>query len=668
MSYPQGTQAEIEGIVTAVQVNSFNFLAPSMNKVFVCYHNLYLPLKEGDAISTQVTIDYDGTDMIFRLSHIPVVSIPDKPEVLVEEIMEGARYKTKRLNADTAWRLYDRFISFAEEGETPTQTINRIVYQCRRYGINKMDGIVKSWQLARLMNYWYKERILRPLYLLGLCKEDLAPCRDLLPQLHDKLISNPYAVPHISLDKCDQIADIYGLGQEERKYGQVLRFIYGKMTKGWTSTPSSVLLKEFPELPKLMTRLKEVYGVVAELRTLYLKEAYEAETYIVELVKRNRVHQTATISSTTLADEQIQALNMAMSSDLCIITGGPGTGKTTLLKELVKYHKDRGNKLELLSFTGKAVTRIREVTGTNASTIHQLIVNGDPNKRIDHMVIDEASMVSLGLLHQVLTRFKVPRLTLIGDVDQLETIEWGDMLGPLIQCGKVPVARLTINHRSDSNLVSNLSLFRSAPDELEDPEEGLQEYDNFVILEGGIAMVESLLQLFKTTNILPRNFKVITPYNKDVDKINQLAQNIFNPGTGKFRVNDLVAMTDNRYDIDTMNGQEGVVTAVSDKGIEVKFRKSYKFPFSAPEDSLSTSLLTLSYAITVHRCQGSEYDIVIFYIPPDAADYFITRNLVYTALSRAKRQVYYVGDSRCRTRGLRTASTYRCNNLLKRLS
>ena len=667
MSYPQGTEAAIEGIVTAVQPSSFNFLAPSMNKVFTCYHNLYLPLKEGDAISTEATIDYQGDSMIFRLSRIPIVSIPDKPEVLVEEIMEGARYKTKRLNVDTAWQLYDRFILFAEPGETPTQTINRMTYHCRRYGTDKMDGIIKSWQLAKLMNHWHKTRILRPLYLLGLSNKDLAPCRDFLPQLHDRLTNNPYAVPHISLDKCDQIADIYGLGRGERKYGEVLRFIYGKMSKGWTSTPSSILLKEYPDLPKLMARLKEVYGVVANLRTLYVKEAYEAETYMVDLVRKERVHQSVTITSNRLVDEQIEALNMAVSSDLSIITGGPGTGKTTLLKELVTYHRDKGNKLELLSFTGKAVTRIREVTGANASTIHQLINNGDPNKKIDHMVIDETSMVSLGLLHQVLTRFKVPRLTLIGDVDQLETIEWGDMFGPLIQCGKVPVARLTINHRSDTNLVSNLSLFSSS-NESEDLEEELQEYDNFVMLQGEIAMVESLLQLFKSTNIVPRNFKIITPYNKDVDKINQLAQDIFNPGTGKFRINDLVAMTDNRYDIDTMNGQEGIVTGVGDKGIEVKFRNTYSFPFSAPEDSLSTSLLTLSYAITVHRSQGSEYDIVVFYVPPDASEYFITRNLVYTALSRAKRQVYYVGDSRCKTRGLRTAPSYRCNNLLKRLS
>lgn len=675
-------EVTVQGIVMEVYRKgtgcSFELLAPNMNKRFTCSINSFCPLDTSDVIQAPATIRHEKSGMVLVLKQRPILELPTKPEVIVEKIMEALTYKKGRFSADKAWNLYDYLAMQGKEGETPTETLDRVLLQCNKFGGTLLDKIeLKPWQKRKLVTWWYKSRILRPLYMLGLTKGELSD-NELLG-LYDKVRANPYTVPSIPLHKCRDVVQQMGLslGPEEEECGKIVRFIYDKMKKGWTGVPSSIVTKEFPGSSTLMPILKERYGIVGKYRTIYLDYAYKAESFIVDLVQREReIIPTEPHKSDSLCQEQLEAIDLALSHDFSIITGGPGTGKTTLLKELVDIYKKKGREegiLELVSFTGKAVSRIREVTKGRASTLHQLIHNGDPDKKIAHLIVDEASMVSVNLLYQVLSKYHPKRLTLIGDRDQLETIEWGNMLDPLIKSGKVPTKVLTKNHRADEGLIRNLMMIASIPHDLEDVPEApeLVECDNFTILKGDINMVESLMSLLKESDIGVEQFKVITPYNKDVDTINKTAQALFNPQPTphKFRVGDLVMMTDNRYDIDVMNGQEGVVTGVGEN-IKVKFReREISFPlFTYDEDGLSAELLVLSYAITVHRAQGSEWDIIIFYVPQDAKDYFVNRRLVYTALSRAKKQVYYVGDSRSSYRGLCHGSSYRCNNLLVRLS
>jgi hypothetical protein len=671
MALPQGTLVNIQGLVTKAEKYKegcvFSVYTPISKKTYGCYIDKYCPLDEGDLISGIASVEYNGT-MRLNLVTRPKVELPSDAETIAGKLQQALTWKRSRFSSDKAFELYDS-LSLGNGVEE----IDKLIIAVRLYG-EKLDVDLKDWQKKRLVSWWYKQRILRRFYLLGMTNREINYYRDEILELHEKIVTNPYRVPAIPIDKCKEIIEQYELTEElswQEPLGLVVRYIHGKMEQGWTGVPISILHKSFPRFSEMIDLLRRDYGVIIHDKIVYLDHAYRAETFLVDLVKKARIVQPVdVVISSHLTAEQTKAIEMALSHDLCIITGGPGTGKTTLLKELVRL-----TKVELASFTGKAVVRMTEVTGQRAHTLHQLLGCSSKSKKIEHLVIDEASMVGIDLLYRVIVRFSPSKITLIGDKDQLEAIEWGNMFDSLIASGLVPTVRLTKNHRSGEGIESNLSIIRSCS-ELEEVEElpELQNYDDFTIIEGEIKEVEMILGLIKEMKLPTVRFKVITPYNKDIGVINSICQQLFNSERGKvvngreFRVGDPVTLTDNRYDIGVMNGQEGRIVEILADKLVVDFGKRTEFPYTAYDDEISTDLLELSYAITVHRAQGSEWDVVIFYVPKDAKDSFITRRLVYTALSRAKRQVYYVGGTHSERRGLLQASSYRCNNLLKRLT
>jgi exodeoxyribonuclease V alpha subunit len=661
MSLPEGTKIGIEGIVTSAQSKgngcTFSVYTVNSKKTFTCHITKYCPVDEGDHISAVAEVVYRPTmrlDLIMR----PVVVLPTDEETIAGKLQEAVSHKRYRISSDNAYQIYDH-LSMGEG----CRGIDRRIVAARLYG-EELELELKDWQKRKLVTWWYKHRILRRFHLLGLTNSEIVPYRDEILELHTRIITNPYRIPTIPLDKCQEIIAQYGLDLRDHEMaGKVIRFIYAKMGMGWTATPTSFLYKEFPGCPKIMDQLRQDYEVVTWGGVAYLDYAYRAETFLVDLVKKDRLIQpTETVISSHLTDEQRRAVEMALSHDLCIITGGPGTGKTTLLQELVRLKK-----VDLASFTGKAVVRMKEVTKKRAYTLHQLL-GSSKDRKIDHLVIDEASMVGLNLFYRVVDRFKPKQITLIGDRDQLEPIEWGNMFSGLVQSGKVPTIKLTKNHRSERGIVNNLLLISSC-DGIEDEVPELQQYDDFTVMDGGLDMVEAILTLAKESGLKVDQFKVITPYNKDIAAINSLCQAMFNPEESHYRlrVGDPVMMTENRYDIGVMNGQEGIVTKVNPNSIIVSFDKEIEFPFQSFDDELNADLVELSYAITVHRSQGSEWEMVIFYIPSDAKDGFINRRLVYTALSRAKKQAYYIGDTDNGRRGLLQGSGYRCSKLYDRL-
>lgn len=691
----QRSYARLTGTVISVdksrtrQGASFVVYTSQMKKKFTCNSTFFCPVQERDAISVPVEVIGTSLTLLSR----PILNMPRDPDSIVTCFVKGA-YGTS-LSPKSAWELHRIFLQLAGSEDNITDVIDTTMLKWKKgFGIEQWWlAYANEHQLIKISNWWYKNRIVRPLYMLGLTNKDIQGAhlepRELLEVLH----SNPYKAVSVSLDKCNEIVAQLGLelSDEDVYCGTVLRKIYDLMcNNGWNASTSSILMKNFPDLPRYMDRLRDEYGLVGEHRCLYLDFAHKAEQGIAKWVTRmaNRPFfdvPEIQIKSGTLSEEQISAICVAISKPLSIITGGPGTGKTTVITEIIKHQTSNGRKLDVVSFTGKAVSRIREVTKfAHAATMHQVLTVANPEKEIDHLIIDESSMVPLELLHKFIERFKPKQVTLIGDKDQLEPIGWGAVFEQLLKCREqVPIVRLTKVYRTGSRgITSNLEAIREPRDE-DDPPVNLEDGENFTMFSGDSGSVSLIMEMMKNAGITSDRITVITAYNKDVGNINLICQQVFDEGQDsivdqngiKWRVGDRVMATENRYDIGIMNGEEGRVVKILPTAIQVQFgAKAHDFSLQIPvfsdteNEPPTVKLLIHSYAITVHRSQGSEWDIVIFYLPTSPANLsFVTKRLIYTALSRAKQQVFCIGDLNAMNYGANKPSPYRCDNLVLRI-
>ena len=383
-------------------------------------------------------------------------------------------------------------------------------------------------------------------------------------------------------------------------------------------------------------------------------------TYLRNLSERNRVE---------LSDEQQGAVRAALDSKLSVLTGGPGTGKTTTLQMLIHALGEGDYAFKLASPTGRAAKRLGEATGVPASTIHRLLsysaeIGGfehDENNplKADMVVIDEASMLDLHLFHSLLRALQpTTHLLLVGDVDQLPSVGAGNVLRDVIDSGIASVTRLSQIFRQDdsSHIISNAHRIN----------EGLQPYtDNksrdffFFNIAEPEAAAEMLVDIVKARapqrwGLDPvHDIQVIAPMYRGeigVNNLNARLQSELNSdprlaqvqlGGRSFRVGDKVMQTRNNYDKDVFNGDIGYIDSIDDDDnlLEVAMDGSLVgYDFNEADE------LIHAYCISTHRSQGSEYPVVVM---PVMTQHFIMlqRNLLYTAITRAKRAVVLVGHS-----------------------
>ena len=373
--------------------------------------------------------------------------------------------------------------------------------------------------------------------------------------------------------------------------------------------------------------------------------------------------------SITLADNQKNAIVKAMQNKVMVITGGPGTGKTTLVNSILTILQAQDLKIKLCAPTGRAAKRLTETTGIEAVTIHRLLevnqanggfrYNKDNPISCDYLIIDEVSMVDVSLFNSLLNTLpKNAALLLVGDVDQLPSVGPGQVLRDIIDSNVIATIKLTeiFRQAATSNIIKNAHKVNHG--QLPDLEPIKDSDFYFINAEPGDDLINKIITLI--TERIPNKFQLY-PYDiqllcpmqrggSGVRTLNLELQKVLNPNYASgilkfgqyFAVNDKVMQTENNYDKDVFNGDIGVIKSINNIEQEVVISFDNR---DVIYDYVDLDQITLAYATTIHKSQGSEYSAVI--IPLTMQSYMmLKRNLLYTAITRGKKLVILIGQKK----------------------
>lgn len=435
---------------------------------------------------------------------------------------------------------------------------------------------------------------------------------------------------------------------------------------------------------------------VAGLDACYLAPLYETETYTAGRIKamckaktERKVDITSIISRLEAANNieyapmQREAIALAAQNRMLVITGGPGTGKTTILKAVLALYDELELETYLAAPTGRAAKRMSELCGMEASTIHRMlgakmsedgetvVFGKDEEDKLacDALIIDECSMVDITLMHAILKALKSDcRILLVGDADQLPSVGPGNVFSDIIRSGVVPTVRLTeiFRQKADSRIVRNAHMINRG--EHPDFNENSGDFFRLRRMQGG-SCVETIVELCKKR--LPENMKipsnqiqVLSPSRKGETgtvNLNKCLQAALNPSDEKkkeklfgetvFRVGDRVIQIKNNYDIVWKDklGKSGMGVYNGDIGTIIEIDTASEYLKVDYDDKIALygfemlNELEHAWALTVHKSQGSEYRAVILSLNP-VAQLLLTRGVLYTAVTRAKELLIMVGD------------------------
>ena len=412
-----------------------------------------------------------------------------------------------------------------------------------------------------------------------------------------------------------------------------------------------------------------------------------------EKIVERRIVQIEKETGTVLDEMQKKAVQEAAGHGLLILTGGPGTGKTTTINAIIRYFEGEGAEIRLAAPTGRAAKRMTEATGYEAQTIHRLLeLSGMPEDdregqpihfernaenplETDVIIIDEMSMVDIHLIHSLLMAVTAgTRLILVGDENQLPSVGPGNVPRDIIRSGQFPVVELKkiFRQASESDIVVNAHKINKGEQvEINNKSRDfffLKRYDADIIIRVVIALIQEKLP--KYVEAKPFEIQVLTPMRKGllgVERLNQILQRYLNPpdaskkekeiGQGLFREGDKVMQVRNNYQLEweirgrygipiekgvgVFNGDTGIIKTINEfaETAEVEFEDGRWAEYSFKQ----LDELELAYAVTIHKSQGSEYPAVIIPLL-SGPRMLMNRNLLYTAVTRARKCVTVVGS------------------------
>jgi exodeoxyribonuclease V alpha subunit len=544
-------------------------------------------------------------------------------------------------------------------------------------------------------------------------------------QAIQKVKEDPYRLARdiwgIGFKTADSIAASMGIDKESPRRAEAgIEYVLQELTtEGHCAFPRDKLIDKTAELLEIPREIvdKAIETILAEGRLkqelcqgetlVYLSWMYEAERRLaMHLVEQcGGDHPCPSVDAAkaiewveariglTLADGQRDAVRQALASKVLVITGGPGTGKTTLVNAILKIHQVKKLRVVLCAPTGRAAKRLTETSGCEAKTIHRLLEVDPATGQFKHdgrnplegdlFVIDETSMVDIMLAHYTIQAIPPKAaLLIVGDVDQLPSVGPGCVLRDIIDSGAVPVCRLTqvFRQAAQSAIITNAHRVNHGEmpvfprGRVQDP---ASTDCYFVQAEEPERAVEVIVKMVRES--IPQRFglrsmddiQVLTPMHRaelgarNLNLVLQAALNPTGPSIQKFgwtfRAGDKVMQLVNDYDKDVFNGDIGRIVSIDehDQQLVVRFEGR-----EVTYDPGELDELSLAYATTVHKSQGSEYPAVI--VPVHTQHYMLLqRNLLYTALTRAKRLLVVVGSAKALAIAVKRAEAGKRITMLK---
>ena len=491
-------------------------------------------------------------------------------------------------------------------------------------------------------------------------------------------------------------ATLYIMNEVSQAYGHSYFYydeIFGYLPRVLLISISDELFQE-----ALLSLEKDLMIVVKEER-YYLKEMWEAETFIVKrfrLLARKEEENIKSLEDKLLEMEDVfdisynveqrNAIISSLEKNILVITGGPGTGKTTIMKGIVSLYKEvhklsyeqLGKRIALLAPTGRAAKRMSDATGMAASTIHSFLkwqkesnkfqVNEYHKSKVEFIIIDEASMVDTMLMASLLRGISANcKIVMVGDSYQLPSVGPGQVLHDVIGSGKIDVVELKELYRQgkDSNILTLAYDIRQG--EVDDSCFNQKEDLTFIDCVDD-EVVNNLMEVASSFKDLSyKKFQILAPMYKGrygIDIINERLQSIFNPkdkskkeivvGDGIFREGDKVIELTNMPDENIYNGDIGIISQIitnPSRKIIVDFDGN-EVTFTAA----NFNKFRLAYAISIHKSQGSEFDVVLM---PLVQNYkkMLYRRLVYTGITRSKKMLYLIGDRKALRQAVNNTSS-----------
>lgn len=642
-------------IIPNVEGNEVRFSVQDSEGIFyVCDYSYTgdLPLRKGDMVSTL-------GDYVQKISNGDVISVFQCTFLtaryefdLFNFLMTYMPYQKVKEESD-----YENVTKFYREctnsiieycattmGSYSVDNLNSLfnyLYKCITIGdddtlVDFARNCFKNPDLKKIKTFfrlWNSEVFIRPLQLLGLSAQEIDSIHIPLDKAYEIAKTNPYRLPQIPIDKAYKIVTqhlrleyapddvVVETNHEELEYisteaffcGQVTRMVYENIGRKWTSTPIKNILAKFSLFPLFKEKIIKYYFCVEDLDSLYFEKMYDTEVMIADkinkLYKKPPIEVKEPVYPNRIPSlKQQEAIKGALSKWISIIEGGPGTGKTTIMSEIIRTISLMGKKSICLAFTGAATTRIKETTKESgvydltriftinmAITLIQQIKDMNP----DVAIVDEVSMVASGLAADLFIALKRINCSyiLIGDGNQLSPVGWGEFMKRL---NGTPIQKykLTENFRSEKTIVR---LCQSIIDEErilkhDDVNWGLLG-DDYSIMKGDIDKLDNLIERyakgFKYDDTLSceantaafekyrDKFTIISPYKKICDQVNPIFQNYFlsKHVTEKieldgrvFYLGDRVMKLVNDYGIDVMNGEQGKVIKITNNYVVCMFR------------------------------------------------------------------------------------------------
>mgnify|MGYP002559496409 FL=1 len=583
------------------------------------------------------------------------------------------------------------------------------LYEVPQIGRKRVEKIRESWERQKEI-----KNVMLFLQSYGVSTAYAAKIyREYGSESIDKVRENPYRLADdiwgIGFKTADGIAGKMGYGKNDaRRCRSGILYTLGQLSdeghvyaerEQLVQAACTLLEADAAPVCEALERMILSEELITEREAIYLPAFYHAECGAARRLKELAESAGRTLFTTELDpgvltaetgidydDVQLAAIRQAVTSKVMVLTGGPGTGKTTTTQGIIAALKKAGLRVLLAAPTGRAAKRMSEATGMDAKTIHRLLEynpqdgykRGDENPLDgDALIVDECSMIDILLMNNLMKAVPVTmRLVLVGDIDQLPSVGAGNVLRDIIDSQKIPVVRLTRIFRQAQKSRIVMSAHAINQGRFPDTSNGRDTDFFFMKEEDPERVAATVVRLVKER--LPRAYgqrpdkiQVLTPMQRGIvgaANLNLSLQEALNPsgpslnrGGYTYRQADRVMQVRNNYDKEVFNGDLGYVESVNteDRTLTVDFDGR-----SVEYDVTELDELTLAYATTIHKAQGSEYPIVVM---PVLMTHFVMlqRNLIYTGITRAKKICVLIGATKALAYAVHNMSVLKSNTSLR---